>query len=74
MSILKTAMSLQIFITNEVLAANEVKSVKGGSKSKFVKPKTRKLSKSEKLKSEKLFKSQKSTKSRKKVIKNWEFP
>ena len=71
-SILKTTVSLQVLVANEVLAADKVDGVEGGDKSikkcgKLSKTgkssKSRKLSKSGKLKSKKLSKSQKLSKS-----------
>ena len=68
MSMLKTTVSSQVFIANEVLAANEVGGVKGGDE---LIEKCGKLSKTEKLfKFRKLFKSQKSAKSKKELSKS----
>ena len=81
-SMLKTTVSSQVLVANEVLAADEINGIKGGDKSiekcgKLSKTKKlskfQKLSKSRKSKSEKTSKSQNLAKSEKKVVKQWEF-
>ena len=68
-SMLKTIVSLQMLVANEVLAVNEVGGIEGGNKSIR---KCGKLSKTEKLSKDlKLSKSQKLTKSGKKLSKRW---
>ena len=72
-SMLKTTMSSQVLVADEVLAADEVDGVEGGDESieKCGKlSKTGKLSKSQKSKSEKTSKSQNSAKSGKKSSKS----
>ena len=66
MSIIKTTILLQIFVANEVFAANKVSGIEGGNKS---------IEKCEKLsKTGKLSNSQKSAKSRKKLLKSGNLP
>ena len=62
-SILKTSVLFQILVTNKILTANEVSSIKNSELTqKIIKSKSRKLSKSQKLaKSKKLSKSGNST-------------
>ena len=76
---LKTTMSSQVLVADEMFAADEIDGVEGddeligkcGKLSKIGKlSKSQKSSKSEKLKSEKTFKSQNSAKSRKKLSKS----
>ena len=73
MSILKTIMSFQVFITNKVLTVNEIGSIEGGDKSikksrKLLK--IRKLSKLRKSKNKKMSKSQNLAKLKKLLLKN----